>query len=139
MTINITESITIGLIIPDLPEAKNWARADGSSATIPTKIIKDIPLPIPLAVICSPSHIKNIVPPTKVIMQDALKYHPGSDANPWLSRPTEMPYAWKKASTTVPYLVYWFIFFLPCSPSFLSCSNWGTIDAKSCIIIDEVI
>ena len=82
MTIRITEKITIGLIIPDLPDAKNCASADGSSATIPTKIINDIPFPIPLAVICSPSHIKNIVPPTSVIMQDALKYQPGSDAKP---------------------------------------------------------
>ena len=37
---------------------------------------------MPLAVICSPSHIKNIVPPTNVIIQDALKYQPGSDAKP---------------------------------------------------------
>ena len=34
----------------------------GSPAIIPTNIIIDIPLPIPLLVICSPSHIKSAVP-----------------------------------------------------------------------------
>ena len=59
---------------------KNCAKAAGISATIPTKIMRDIPFPMPRAVICSPSHIKNMVPPTSVIMHEALKYHPGSVA-----------------------------------------------------------
>ena len=36
-------------------------------ATIPANIINDIPFPIPLCVICSPSHIRKIVPATNVI------------------------------------------------------------------------
>ena len=36
--------------------------ASGSPATIPTNINIEIPFPIPLLVICSPSHINNAVP-----------------------------------------------------------------------------
>ena len=39
----------------------------GSRATIPIIMISDIPLPIPLSVILSPSHITNIVPAVRVI------------------------------------------------------------------------
>ena len=45
----------------------------GKPETIPIKIIKDVPLPIPLDEICSPSHIKNIVPTTRVVIVDILK------------------------------------------------------------------
>ena len=52
--------------------------ADGKPATIPAKIIIDIPLPIPLSVICSPSQIKNIVPVTNVTTPVMKKPKPGS-------------------------------------------------------------
>ena len=41
------------------------------------KIIKDIPFPIPICVICSPSHIKNKVPATIVVTVEILKNKPG--------------------------------------------------------------
>ena len=41
--------------------------AEGSSATMPEKMISEMPLPMPRAVICSPSHIRNMVPPVSVI------------------------------------------------------------------------
>ncbi len=34
----------------------------GIAETIPAKIINEIPLPIPFCVICSPIHIKSMVP-----------------------------------------------------------------------------
>ena len=52
-------------------------RALGISATIPAKIINEIPFPIPLCVICSPNHIKNIVPATIVETVVILKNRPG--------------------------------------------------------------
>ena len=58
---------------PVLPNSKVVAKALGISATIPENMIKDIPLPIPLCVICSPNHIKKIVPATKVITVVNLK------------------------------------------------------------------
>ena len=65
--------IKIGDIVPVLPCSKICARALGSSATIPEKIINETPLPNPLSVICSPSHNKNITPPTKVTTVVILK------------------------------------------------------------------
>ena len=73
ITMTITPTITPGLIAPLRPEAKNWASAAGTSAMMPTKMISDTPLPIPREVICSPSHIRNMVPPTRVIMVERRK------------------------------------------------------------------
>ena len=83
---------------PVLPSSRVPANACGRLATIPAKIIKDIPLPIPRAVICSPSHIKKTVPPTKVITVVALKNKPGfvtAELPPLaiFSNPTDIPYA----------------------------------------------
>ena len=47
---------------PVLPSSKVVLNATGNCATIPVKMINEIPLPIPLCVICSPSHTKKIVP-----------------------------------------------------------------------------
>ena len=68
-------------------------RALGISATIPAKIINDIPFPIPLCVICSPSHIKKIVPATIVVTVDILKKTPGFITRfAEDSKPTANPY-----------------------------------------------
>ena len=91
---------------PVLPSSNVDAKALGISATIPEKIIKDIPLPIPLKVICSPNHIKKVVPATKDIVVIILKCIPGSDTKfPAFSIPTATPYPCKAAIRTVPYLV----------------------------------
>ena len=63
---------------------------------MPAKMIRVMPLPMPRAVICSPSHIRNMVPPTSVITQETRKNRPGSiTAAPklprMLSSPTAMP------------------------------------------------
>ena len=58
---------------PVLPSSKVEAKALGISATIPEKIISEIPFPTPLSVICSPSHIKKVVPATKEIVVIILK------------------------------------------------------------------
>jgi hypothetical protein len=58
------------------------------------------------AVICSPSHIRNIVPPTSVITQEARKNQPGS-APPRRSaaaeafEPNRDAEAWKNAMNSV--------------------------------------
>ena len=54
----------------------------GQPATIPAKIMIEIPLPMPRSVICSPNHIKNIVPLTRVITAVNLKANPGSNTRP---------------------------------------------------------
>ena len=95
-TVKIT-SINIPTIIkadnaPVLPNSNVDANALGISATIPEKIIKDIPFPTPLKVICSPNHIKNVVPATKEMVVIILKDKPGSITRlPAFSKPTETP------------------------------------------------
>ena len=81
---------------PVRPSSSSEASALGSPATMPAMMIRLMPLPTPRAVICSPSHIRNIVPPTSVITQVRRKNHPGSiTALPklpcMLSSPTAMP------------------------------------------------
>jgi len=52
-------------------------KAAGIRAIIPIIIIREIPLPIPLSVIFSPSHITNVVPVASVMMVIKRNTHPG--------------------------------------------------------------
>ena len=60
----------------------NWSNvaitARGKLTTMPAKMISDMPLPMPRSVICSPSHMMNIVPVVSVSMQPRRKPQPGS-------------------------------------------------------------
>ena len=58
---------------PVLPNSNVVTKALGISATIPAKIINEIPFSIPLWVICSPNHIRKIVPATIVVTVEILK------------------------------------------------------------------
>ena len=72
---------------------------------------------MPRCVICSPSHIKKIVPATIVVTVEILKKIPGFITKfAELSNPTDNPYPWTVAKSTVPYLVICVIFALPVSP-----------------------
>ncbi len=51
--------------------------ADGRPARMLAKMIIEMPLPMPRSVICSPSHIRNIVPVTSVIAAVSTKPVPG--------------------------------------------------------------
>ena len=125
---------------PVLPSSKVVARALGISATIPENIIKDIPLPIPLCVICSPSHIKKTVPATKVITVVNLKNDPESIITTWeFSNPTATPYPWIVAKMTVPYLVNCVIYFLPISPWFFKLLKVSETPVSNWIIIEDEI
>ena len=86
-----TPMITGVEMTPARPWLKNWASAAGISATMPTKMISEMPLPMPRAVICSPSHIRNMVPPTSVMTQDATKNAPGVWAKPPACSEMAMP------------------------------------------------
>ena len=66
--------------------------ADGSCATMPDMMMSEVPLPMPRWVICSPSHIRNMVPPVSVITVEMRKNKPGSLTTlPAPSSPTAMP------------------------------------------------
>ncbi len=96
-----------------------------------------MPLPSPRSVICSPSHIRNMVPPTRVTTVTNMNTAPGTTTSPGCAcSATEMPMAWNSASTAVPYRVYWVIFLRPASPSFFSASRCGDTTVSSCMMID---
>ncbi len=80
--------------------------ARGRPATIPAKIIRLIPLPIPRSVICSPTHMMNAVPVVRVIITMKRKYQPGASTicgpvPPDFSRATAVMNPWNIVSTTV--------------------------------------
>ena len=81
---------------PVRPSSSKEAMALGRLATMPAMMIRLVPLPTPRAVICSPTHIRNIVPPTSVTTAEKMKNMPGlGTAAPklpcMLSSPTAMP------------------------------------------------
>ena len=49
---------------------------------MPVKISSDMPLPMPRSVICSPSHMMNVVPAVSVMMVIEMKPMPGFSTNP---------------------------------------------------------
>ena len=79
-------------IAPCRPSSSVLTMAEGNAATMPAKIISEEPLPMPRAVICSPSHIRNMVPPISVSTVEMRKNQPGSETvPPCPSRPMAMP------------------------------------------------
>ena len=89
-------------IAPWRPSSNVPKMAEGNSATMPAKMIRDVPLPMPRLVICSPSHIRNKVPPVNVTTVESTKKGPGSRTMPpEPCKPTAMPQAWNKARITV--------------------------------------
>ena len=51
---------------------------------MPAKMMSEMPLPMPRSVICSPSHIRNIVPVVSVIIVVIRNTSPGLDHEPAL-------------------------------------------------------
>ena len=45
---------------------------------MPDRMMSEMPLPMPREVICSPSHIRNMVPPVSVMTVEMRKNQPGS-------------------------------------------------------------
>ena len=83
-------------------------------------IIKEIPFPMPLSEICSPSHIKKTVPVTiERIATIAPKMLPDS-ISPADCKVTVRAVDCINANTTVPYLVYCVILLRPACPSFFN-------------------
>ena len=91
----IIEIIAIAERAPVLPNSKVLKIANGRLATIPAKIIIEIPLPKPCSVICSPNHIRKIVPEVIVIIAESWKNpilpRVGSTVSDKLRIPLDMP------------------------------------------------
>ena len=67
--------------------------ARGSPTTIPVKMIRDMPLPTPRSLICSPSHMMNAVPVVSEMIVSVTKPMPGLMTIPCciVCRPCAMP------------------------------------------------
>ena len=77
-TVNTAKkTISSGLTAPVRACSRVWPMREGNGATIPAKMIREMPLPTPRAVICSPSHIRNRVPPARVTIVPKRKNRPG--------------------------------------------------------------
>ncbi len=63
---------------PCLACSKAWPIAPGMPVKILVAMIIEIPFPMPRSVICSPSHIKKIVPATTLKTAETKKEVPGS-------------------------------------------------------------
>ena len=91
------------LIEPVRTNSNRPAIALGRPATMPAKIRIEMPLPRPRSVICSPSHIRNIVPATRLMTAVMRKPMPGLMTRPGdCSSAKAMPSDWNNASTSVP-------------------------------------
>ncbi len=126
-------------LIPPLPRAPMVPMVEGSKReTIPAKISKEIPLPIPRSEMTSPSHISKILPP--VITAITVTTAQGLPGSVMASRkPIVRAVACKRPRITVPYRVYWAITFRPSTPSLASSSRRGMTMVKRFIIIEAVI
>ena len=67
---------------PCLACSRAWPIAPGIPVKMLVAIIIEIPFPMPLSVICSPSHIKKTVPATTLNTAEIKNDVPGSYANP---------------------------------------------------------
>ena len=61
------------------PTSNAWPIYCGKRATMPAKMISEMPLPTPRLVICSPIHISRIVPPVSVMTAGHAEEQSGLD------------------------------------------------------------
>src|SRR5208337_31003 len=118
--------------------------ARGKPTTMPTKMISDIPLPMPRSLICSPSHMMNAEPVVSVRIVISVKPTPGWYTNDWPPSACDCSVLaivedWMMLSKIVKYRVYWVIFRRPSSPSFCNRSRYGNTTVINCRMMDEVM
>ena len=95
-------SASAALISPVRTSSNVPPMAAGKPATIPARMIIEIPLPRPRSVICSPSHIRNIVPATNVMVATNTNCGPGAITTPWFWNAMAAEAPCTAASSTVP-------------------------------------
>ncbi len=69
---------------------------------MPERMIIEMPLPMPRSVICSPSHMRNMVPVVMVIVAVNRNGQPVMSVSPPLSSAPAAAKDWTSASPTVP-------------------------------------
>jgi hypothetical protein len=124
-------------ISPVETSLKVFMIAAGIRATIPAKMIREIPFPMPRSVICSPSHIIKAVPAVRVKTVINRNPHPWCKNNgcaPRRGHALEANGNSQALNDTqhhrpIPGILS--DFFLPCSPSFFNRSRWGITTVSS--------
>ena len=107
---------------------------------MPMKMISETPLPMPLSVICSPSHIRNSVPATIAMMAKSRYQHAVVVEDADFSIAFAMNVACIVPSTIVSQRVYWLIFLRPSSPPFLAISSsCGSTTVINCMMIEALM
>ena len=103
----------------------------GKRSTIPAKMMSEIPLPTPFSVICSPSHITNIVPAASVNTVVTKNINDGFTTAETPPAPSIRVMAnviiepCNNAKNSAKIRVIWFSFLLPDSPSLCIRSSAG--------------
>ena len=91
------------LIAPVRTSSSSPPIALGMPAAMPAKIRIEMPLPRPRSVICSPSHIRNMVPAVRLTTAVMRKPKPGASTRPGeASSAIAMPSDWNSARPSVP-------------------------------------
>ena len=76
------KSATMMLMAPVRTNSSNPPMELGKPAAMPAKMMMEMPLPKPRSVICSPNHIKNMVPAVRETMAVMRKPKPGVITKP---------------------------------------------------------
>ena len=133
----MTES---GLAAPDLQRVIICPMFAGNAATIPAKIRRETPFPMPFSVISSPSHIRSSVP--AVITLRAANVINGESGSiiPCRERSVKNANPCTNEKGTASILPYWLNLCFPASPSSLYIlSRAGKTIVKSCVTIVAVM
>ena len=101
-TISTRISARAGFISPLRTSSSVPPIAAGRPATMPARMIIEMPLPMPRSVICSPSHIRNIVPATSVSVARNTNCGPGCEHDALVLERHRRAGALESASPTVP-------------------------------------
>jgi len=89
----ISPLLTASAVLPTAP---------GSPATMPERMIIEMPLPMPRSVICSPSHMRNMVPVVMVMVAVNRNDQPVTSVMPPLASAPAAAKDCTSASATVP-------------------------------------
>ena len=81
-------------ISPVLTNSRVPPMAEGNPDTMLARMIMEIPFPTPRSVICSPNHIRNIVPVTSVMAAVSTKFVPGLITTPWFCKAVAAAVDW---------------------------------------------
>ena len=90
----MSASSRIALSVAPVPDSPARPTMPGNPATMPLKMMSEMPLPIPSSEISSPSHTRNIVPATIEVMVATV----GSASAPLSEMPLTPPNCWISSS-----------------------------------------